>query len=173
MSDAATLAALSMENLTVANEHLKPRETILNVGDIAPDFTLPDQNRADWRLSDALKKGPVVLSFYPMSFTGVCGTEMKCISAEKNKWEGKGQVVGISCDSFAVQKAWSDAEGLKQPLLADMHRAVCKAYGLYLPDLNIAWRGTVIVGQDGKVTWSQKREIKNAMNFDEVLVALA
>lgn len=151
------------------NENLKPRDTIVGVGEVAPDFTLKDQNRNDWTLSDAVKKGDVVLSFYPMSFTGVCGTEMKCVSADMAAWTQKGaQVVGISCDSFAVQKAWADAEGLKQPLLADMHRQVCKAYGLYWPDLNVAWRGTVVIGKSadgkGKVKWSQKREIGKAMD---------
>jgi alkyl hydroperoxide reductase subunit AhpC len=50
-----------------------------------------------------------------------------------------------------------------------MHRQVCKAYGIYWPDLNVAGRGTVIIARDGKVKWSQKREIKDAMNFDQVL----
>src|SRR5262245_57125039 len=120
-----------------ANDHLKPRTSPIAVGETAPDFTLPDQNRQEWKLSEHLKQGEVVLCFYPMAFTGVCSTEMKCINDEMGEWQGKGvQVVGISADSFAVQKAFADKEGFKQPLLADMHRQVCKAYGLYWPELN-------------------------------------
>lgn len=160
------------------NDHLSPRPTPLAAGDTAPDFTLWDQNKKEWKLSEAVKKGDVVLCFYPLSFTGVCGTEMKCVSADIAKWQSKGaQVVGISCDSFAVQKEWSDKEGLKQPLLADMLRQVCKAYGFYWADLNTTARGTVVIGKNaegrGTVKWAQKREIPQAMNFDEVMAAVS
>jgi peroxiredoxin len=160
------------------NENLKPRPTPIAVGETAPDFTLKDQGRADWKLSEAVKQGDVVLCFFPLAFTGVCGTEMKCINDEIAGWQQKGaQVVGISCDSFATLKAWADQMGLKQTLLADMHRAVCKAYGLYWADLNVSSRGTVVIGQSptgqGKVRWVQAREPGKAMNFDEVLAQLA
>lgn len=158
----------------MANEHLKPRDGVIKPGEVAPDFELTDQSRSPWKLSDALKKGDVVLCFYPMDFSPVCSTEMKCASDEMSKWTAKGaQVVGVSCDSFFTHKAWADALGINFPLVADMHRAVCKAYGLYWPDLNVAWRGTVVVGRDGKVKWSQKREIKDAMKNDEILAAMA
>lgn len=163
--------------MAVPNDHLQPRSAPIKVGDAAPDFTLKDQNRADWRLADAVRKGDVVLCFYPLSFTGVCGVEMKCVHDEMAQWQAKGaSVVGISCDSFAVQKAWAEKEGFKQPLLADMHRHVCKAYGLYWPDLNVSSRGTVVIGQDasgeGRVKWVQSREPGKAMNFEEVIAAL-
>ncbi|HYE62102.1 MAG TPA: redoxin domain-containing protein [Phycisphaerales bacterium] len=155
------------------NDHLTPRSSPLAKGDTAPDFVLPDQNKKDWRLSDALRQGEVVLCFFPMAFTGVCTTEMKCVDAEMAAWKGKGaQVVGVSCDSFAVLKAWADQLGLKQMLLADMHRQVCKAYGLYWADLNISSRGTVVVGKDGRVKWVQAREPGKAMAWDEVLAAV-
>lgn len=159
------------------NAHLTPRTAPLAVGDTAPDFTLKTQDRADWKLSDAVKKGDVVLCFFPLAFTSVCSTEMKCVNDEMSKWQAKGsQVVGISCDSFATLKAWADSMGLKQTLLADMHRDVCKAYGLYWKDLNVSSRGTVVVGKSesgqGKVKWVQSREPGKAMNFEEVLAWL-
>lgn len=158
----------------MANEHLKPRETPIAVGEKAPDFTLPDQDRKDWTLSDALKKSEVVLCFYPMDFSPVCSTEMKCITEDLKKYQEAGaQAVGISCDSFFVHKAWAESLGLKQTLLADMHRAVCKAYGFYFKDLNVASRGTVIIGKDGSVLWSQSRQLKDAMDPAEVLAAIA
>lgn len=157
----------------MANEHLKPRESFIGVGETAPDFELQTQDRSPWKLSDALKKGEVVLCFYPLDFSPVCSTEMKCVTDDMAKWTAKGaQVVGISCDSFYAHKAWADALGLKQTLLADMHRAVCKAYGVYWADLNISGRATVVIDPSGKVKWAQKREPKNAMNFEEVLAAM-
>ncbi len=157
----------------MANEHLKTRESFISTGETAPDFELQTQARQAWKLSDALKTGEVVLCFYPLDFSPVCSTEMKCVTDDMEKWQAKGaQVVGISCDSFYCHKAWADALGLKQPLLADMHRTVCKAYGVYWPDLNISGRATIVIGRDGKVKWSQKREPKNAMNDAEVLAVL-
>lgn len=159
------------------NEHLTARSQPIAVGEPAPDFTLPDQNRRDWSLAQHAAQGTVVLSFFPMAFTGVCGTEMKCVTDEMERWREKGAtVVGISCDSFAVLKAWADQLGLRQTLLADMHRAVCRAYGLYWPELNVARRGTVVIKPDAggtpRVAWVQAREPANAMNVDEVLAAL-
>lgn len=157
--------------------HLTPRNTPIAVGDPAPDFTLKDQNRGDWKLSDAVKKGDVVLCFFPLAFTSVCTTEMKCVNDEMAKWQSKhATVIGISCDSFATLKAWADSLGLKQTLLADMHREVCKAYGLYWADLNVSSRGTVVIGKSadgaGKVKWVQAREPGKAMNPEEMLAWL-
>lgn len=158
----------------MSNEQLQARTSPLQVGDPAPDFVLPDQNKAEWKLSDHVKNGDVVLCFYPFAFTGVCSTEMKCISDDFSKWKDKGsQVVGVSCDSFAANKAWAEREGYKHTLLSDLHRAVCKAYGLYWPDLNVANRGTVIIGKDpsgkGKVKFVQARPPATAMDWRQVL----
>jgi peroxiredoxin len=160
------------------NETIKPRDRFITAGEPAPDFTLQDQERKDWRLSDAAKKGDVVLCFFPFAFTGVCGTEMKCISAEMAAWQKKGTtVVGISCDSPFVLKEWAAKEGFKHTMLSDLHRQVCMGLGIYWPEMNVAGRGTVIIGQSGdgklKVKWAQQREIKSAMKWDEVMAAVA
>ena len=135
---------------------------------------LKTQAKEEWTLADAVKQGDVVLCFFPLAFSGVCETEMKCVNDEISKWQDKGaQVVGISCDSFFALKAWADQLGLKQTLLADMHRTVCKAYGLHWEDLNVSHRGTIVIGQSddgqGTVKWAQTREPANAMDFDAVL----
>ncbi len=103
---------------------------------------------------------------------------MKCVNDEMAQWQKKGaQVIGISCDSFATLKAWADKEGYKQTFLADMHREVCKAYGLYWKDLNVSSRGTVVIGKSaegkGKVKWVQAREPGKAMKWEEVVAWLA
>ncbi len=162
----------------MSSEQLQPREKAISTGEIAPDFVLKDQLKNDWRLSDHVKKGDVALCFFPMAFTSVCSTEMKCVNDEIDSWQKKGaQVVGVSCDSFAVLKAWADSLHLKQTMLADMHREVCKAYGLYWRELNVASRATVVIGKSadgrGKVKWVQSREPGRAMQWDEVLAWLA
>lgn len=163
----------------MTNEQLTARESPIRVGDTAPDFTLPDQDRKDTTLSELLMKGDVVLSFFPMAFTGVCTQEMGCYTRDLNAFRHKGaEVVGVSCDSFAALKAWAEKEGIKTPLLADMHRRVCRAYGLYFAPLNVAARGTVVIkggeGPDrGKVLWVSARELKDAVNNKDVLAAIS
>jgi peroxiredoxin len=148
----------------------------INAGKPAPDFTLMTQGREEWTLSQALEKGDVALCFYPMDFSPVCSTEMKCVNEEFEAWRKKGvQVVGVSCDSFYAHEAWAKSLGLKQTLLADMHRAVSKAYGFYWPEMNISSRGTVLVSKDdGKpvVRWVQAREIKDAMDLNDLMAHL-
>lgn len=164
--------------MATKNDHLVARDGAIGVGETAPDFTLMDQDKGEWKLSDEVKKGDVVLCFYPLDFSPVCSTEMQCITDEMAKFEAGGaEVVGISCDSFFTHKAWADSLGLRQTLLADMHREVCKAYGFYFADLNTASRGTVVIGQSddgvGTVKWVQAREIPEAMEAGEVLAALS
>jgi peroxiredoxin len=156
----------------------KPRDTFVSAGTEIQDFTLQDQDRKEWTLSEAAKKGDVVLAFFPFAFTGVCGTENKCITSEMASWQKKGaQVVAVSCDSPFVLKEWAAKEGFKHTLLSDLHRNACKSLGIYWPDMNVAGRGTVIVSKsaDGKlkVKWAQKREIPVAMKWDDVLAAIA
>ena len=149
---------------------LAPRTDPIQPGEPAPDFTLKDQDGNEWTLSKALALGEVVICFYPMAFSGVCEGEMACATNDLELFENMGAtVIGISGDSWFTQKAWAEKLGLKQTLLADMHRTVCKAYGFYFPALNVPSRGTVIVSQDGSVKWSQAREIKQAMDIAEVV----
>ena len=149
---------------------LEPRTSPISAGETAPDFTLKDQDGNDWTLSKALALGEVVLCFYPMAFSPVCEGEMTCATNDLELFENMGAtVVGISGDSWFTQKAWAEKLGLKQTLLADMHREVCKAYGFYFKDLHVPARGTVIVSQDGTVKWVQARELGQAMQVAEVV----
>lgn len=150
------------------------RDTLITPGTVAPDFTVADQARKDWTLSEAVKQGEVVLCFYPFAFTGTCGVEMKCVTSEMGTWKARGaQVVGISCDSPFVQKAWAAAEGYQHTLLSDQHRHVTRAFGLFWPEMNTTRRGTVVIAKSadgkGKVAWSQAREPGNAMDWESVL----
>lgn len=156
------------------NEDLTVRETPIRVGERAPDFTLPDQDRKDVTLSALLREGKtVVLSFFPMAFTSVCGTEMGCFTRDLAKFKEKHTVVlGVSCDSFAALKAWSEKEGIGATMLADMHRAVCRAYGFYFPQLNTAGRGTVVIAPGGLVVWVSERELRDAVRTESVLAAI-
>lgn len=158
----------------MANEALQSRDSVIEIGQPAPDFTLVNQDRQEWTLREVVKKGDVVLGFFPFAFTDVCSSEMQAISDDMDAIKAKGaEVVGISCDSDAALKAWARQMAFGQTLLSDLHRHVCRAYGLYWAQMNVASRGTVVIGQadngKGVVKWSQSRPPSQPMNFGDVL----
>jgi peroxiredoxin len=162
----------------MANDQLTARPTPLAVGEAAPDFTLPDQNKAEWKLSDHVKKGDVVLCFVPFAFTGVCSTEMNCVSKDVAAWSKQGAtVVGINCDSMFANKAWAEKEGYTHTILADLHRAVCRAFGVHWADMNVATRATVVIGKDpsgkGRVKFIETRQPGSAMKWEDVLTMIS
>jgi len=145
----------------------------IKVGDNAPDFTLKDQDQKEVKLSDYRGKKNVVLAFYPLDWSPVCTGENKCLTDDFPSFQSSNaEVFGISTDSFFSHKAWADALELKHRLLADMHRTVSKAYGLYFDPLNCAKRATVIVGKNGKVAYVKVQEIKTARDDKDILAAL-
>ena len=162
----------------MSSETLKQRDKPIGVGDSVPDFAIKDQDKNDWRLADALKQSDVVLCLFPFAFTGVCGQEMQCVTREMEGWKAKGaQVVGISCDSMFVLKAWAEKEGFKHTMLSDQHRAVTKSLGLYWADMNTTNRATIVVGKtpDGRATvkWMQARQPGSAMKWEDVMAVIS
>ncbi|WP_342347502.1 peroxiredoxin [uncultured Nitrospira sp.] len=145
----------------------------VKVGDVAPDFTLKDQDQKDIKLSDYRGKKNVVLAFYPLDWSPVCTGENKCLTDDfPNFGSVNAEIFGVSCDSFFSHKAWADSLDLKHQLLADMHRTVAKSYGLYFEPLNCSKRATVIVDKNGKVAYAKVQDIKTARDDKEILEAL-
>ena len=128
----------------------------VDVGSKAPDFTLPNQDRASITLSDELKKGPVVLAFFPGAFSGTCTSEMCTLRdamPELNKVNAN--VLGVSTDTFFALKAWADAQKFTFPLLSDYNKDVIAKYGVVNPDMiglkNIAKRAVFVIDRSGIV----------------------
>ncbi len=145
----------------------------IEVGDEAPEFTLPDQDGQNVTLSSFRGKANVVLAFYPFDWSPVCTNENKCFTNDLGEFGASGaEVLGISVDSKWCHKAWKDALGLKQTLLADLKREVCKKYGLFLGDFNCAKRATVIVDKSGKVQYKKVQEVLSARDNKDILKAL-
>ncbi len=145
----------------------------IKAGDTAPDFTLKDQDQKDVKLSDYRGKKHVVLAFYPLDWSPVCTGENKCLTDDLPGFQSSNaEIFGISTDSFFSHKAWADSLGLKHRLLADMHRTVCKSYGLYFDALNCSKRATVVVDKAGKVAYVKVQEIKTARDDKEILSVL-
>jgi peroxiredoxin len=151
----------------------------VEVGAKAPDFTLPNQDRENVTLSDELKKGPVVVAFFPAAFSSVCQTEM-CTFRDSTAELGKtgARVLGISTDTFFALKAWGDQHKLNFPLLSDYNKDVIGKYGVTNPDMiglkNIAKRAVFVIDQNGVVNHREVLDdARNEPNYDAIKKALA
>ncbi|MBI3317889.1 MAG: redoxin domain-containing protein [Candidatus Omnitrophica bacterium] len=145
----------------------------VEVGDVAPDFTLKNEEGQEVSLSSFRDKKNVVLAFYPFDWSPVCTNENCALTQDLAQFEGKETVVfGVSCDSHFSHKAWREKLGLKHSLLSDLKRECSKKYGLYFPDLNCSKRATVVVDRSGKVTFKKVQEIKVPRNNQEILGAI-
>jgi peroxiredoxin Q/BCP len=118
-------------------------------GDRAPDFELPGTQGA-FRLSEH-RGERVVLLFYPGDNTPVC-TKQFCSYRDnpQDMAELDATVVGISHQDVASHEAFTARHGLTVPLLADVDRAVAKAYGVSAPVLGTR-RAAFVIDEDGVV----------------------
>ena len=151
---------------------------MLEPGDTAPDFTLPDQHGEPVTLS-ALRPAPVVLYFYPKADTSGCTTQACGIRDHRADYDAAGAVVlGVSPDPVKDVKRFHDKHDLGFTLLADSDKAVCEAYGVWVEKSRYgrtymgAQRATFIIDGEGVV----RHVIPKAQpktHDDEVLEALA
>jgi peroxiredoxin Q/BCP len=108
-------------------------QAMLKPNDPAPDFTTPAALAGKefvFSLADALKKGPVVLYFYPKSFTSVCTIEAHEFAEHIGEFEAAGAtVIGVSGDKIETQREFSSKECRdKFPVAADPQFKIIKAY---------------------------------------------
>ena len=129
----------------------------LNVGDVAPPFTLPDADGALVSLSDFAGR-PVIVYFYPAAMTPGCTTEACDFSSARTPLDSGGYaVLGISPDKPEKLAKFRDKEDLTITLLSDADRSVMAAYGaygekkMYGKTVQGVIRSTFVVGADGKL----------------------
>jgi mycoredoxin-dependent peroxiredoxin len=151
----------------------------VNLGEVAPDFTLRDQHGAEVRLG-AFRSSPearnVVLVFYPYAFTGVCTGELAELQKRLPAFsELSASVLAVSCDSMFSLRVFADREGLTFPLLSDFwpHGAAASAYGVFDAERGCALRGTFVLDQAGVVRWQVVNQLPDARDPEEYLAVLA
>lgn len=146
----------------------------MNKGELAPDFTLPDETDEPRSLSGFLSSGPVVLFFYPAAMTAGCTAE-SCHFRDlaKEFAEVGAQRVGISPDAVAKQQEFSAQHGFGYPLLSDEDGAVATEFGVrrkFGPLLTR--RHTFVIGTDRRVLEVIKSELRMAAHADKALQVL-
>jgi thioredoxin-dependent peroxiredoxin len=145
-----------------------------------------------YSLKDALKKGPVVVYFYPSAFTKGCNIQAHTFAENMDKFKAAGaSVIGVSLDKIGTLNEFSaDPEYCagKLPVASDSDGAIAKSYELKVGDARpgmknskgqdidhgFAERTTFVVGKDGKViaTIGNMKPDENVMKALETVQGL-
>jgi len=132
----------------------------LKAGEVAPLFTAQAAlagHEFTYSLADALRKGPVVLYFYPQAFTAGCTQEAHDFAESLGAFTELGAtVVGVSGDGIDVLDKFSVSEcNSKFPVVSDADRAVMKAYDTVLiPMTAYASRTSFVITPDDRVLYA-------------------
>jgi thioredoxin-dependent peroxiredoxin len=151
---------------------------MVDPGEQAPDFELPNQDGEPVKLSD-LRGRPVVVYFYPKADTPGCTTQACGVRDHEADYASAGAtVLGVSPDPVAKVKKFHEKYQLNFPLLADEDHAVAEAYGVWVQKSMYGRtyfgneRTTFVIGPDGVVA-AVLRKVKPAEHDQQVLSALA
>ena len=152
-----------------------PARAALDVGDRAPDFSLDASlagNVFHFGLADALKKGPVVLYFFPAAFSVGCTIEANQFAEATDQYNRLGAtVIGVSHDDLDTLKKFSVTECRKKFAVgADTDQSVMKAYDAVLalkPDY--ANRTSYVIAPNGTILYqftslNPFRHVTNTLN---------
>jgi peroxiredoxin Q/BCP len=151
---------------------------MIEVGEKAPQFTLPNQDGEEVALADFSGR-TVVLYFYPKADTPGCTTQACSIRDRAAEYDAAGAVVvGVSPDPVAAVKKFHGKQSLNFTLLADEDHAVCERYGVWIEKSRYgrtywgAARATFIIDGDGTVVHVIPKASPKTHD-DDVLEALA
>jgi thioredoxin-dependent peroxiredoxin len=150
---------------------------VIEAGQPAPDFTLPDQDGQPVAL-EQFRGRPVVLYFYPKDDTPGCTREACAFRDARADYENAGaQVIGVSPDSPASHRKFAEKYQLPFTLVADPERRVCQAYrvwkekNLYGKKSMGVERTTFVIDRAGIVRKAFRR-VKVDGHSEQVLEAL-
>ncbi len=146
-------------------------------GEVAPDFTLPDQSGTEYTLSKYRGRW-VLLYFYPKDMTSGCTKEACMIRDAFPRFEGvHARVFGVSVDSVTSHKKFAERYSLPFPLLADEGKEVVQKYGVWGEKkfAGRAYMGTkrtsFLINPDGVIA-KVYENVKPEVHAEEVLADL-
>ena len=143
----------------------------MKINEPAPDFSLPDGNGEQWRLSDHRGK-VVVLLFYPGDETPVCTKQLCSVRDRWEDYQATGaEVVGISSDSVESHQKFAVHHGLPLRLLSDKDRAVATLYGArsFIPG-RVA-RSVFVIDAQGILRYSDVRPVGLIRPKDDAIIS--
>jgi peroxiredoxin (alkyl hydroperoxide reductase subunit C) len=136
-----------------------PVKAALKIGDKAPDFSAPASlggNSFGFSLAEALKKGPVVLYFYPAAFTKGCTVEAHDFAEAIDQYKAaNATVIGVSHDNIETLQKFSVSEcRSKFAVAADPDLKVAKSYDAVLSSMvGYADRTSYVIAPDGSILY--------------------
>ena len=118
----------------------------------------------------------VALFFYPLDFTFVCPTELHAFQEKLETFKSLNtEVLGVSIDSAHSHFAWLQTpknkggiEGVKYPLVSDIHRTIARDYDV-LSDDGVAFRGFFLIDKEGIVRHQVVNDLPLGRNVDEAV----
>jgi peroxiredoxin Q/BCP len=151
--------------------------SMIEKGDVAPDFELPDQSGQPVKLSD-FRGRSVVVYFYPKADTPGCTTQACGVRDHRADYEEADAVVlGVSPDPPKKISRFDQKYGLGFPLLSDEDHKVAEDYGVWVEKSMYGRtymgneRSTFVIGPDGVIR-EVFRKVKPAEHDERVLAAL-
>lgn len=149
-------------------------ETIINT--TLPEFKLQAYHNDDFITVDSkdLKGKWSLFFFYPADFTFVCPTELGDLADKYKELKDMGvEVYSVSTDTHFVHKAWHSAsetiQKIKFPMLADPTGLLSRAFGVYIEDQGVAYRGTFLVDPQGKIKLAEVQDLAIGRNAEEIV----
>ncbi|MDR2384735.1 MAG: peroxiredoxin [Tannerella sp.] len=141
-----------------------------------PEFKVQAYHNGSFKTvtsQDVLGKWAVFF-FYPADFTFVCPTELEDMADKYAKFQELGvEIYSVSADTHFVHKAWHDASEtirkIKYPMLADPTGSLSRAFGVYIEDDGMAYRGTFVVNPKGLIKLTEIHDNGIGRNADELL----
>lgn len=141
-----------------------------------PDFKVQAYHKNEFKTvtSKDLAGKWSIFFFYPADFTFVCPTELVDLNDKYAELQKMGvEVYSVSTDTHFTHKAWHDtSDSIKKinyPMLADPTGHLSRAFGVYIEEEGLAYRGTFLVDPDGLIKLAEIQDNGIGRNADELL----
>mgnify|MGYP000993486150 FL=1 len=149
-------------------------KTIINTQ--VPEFKVQAFQNGEFRTvtNEDIKGKWAIFFFYPADFTFVCPTELVDLAEKYEELKKMGvEVFSVSTDTHFVHKAWHDASDsikkIQYTMLADPLATLSEAFGVYIEEEGMAYRGTFLVNPEGKIKLAEMQDNSIGRNADELV----
>ena len=149
-------------------------KTIINTQ--VPEFKVQAFQNGEFRTvtNEDIKGKWAIFFFYPADFTFVCPTELVDLAEKYEELKKMGvEVFSVSTDTHFVHKAWHDASDsikkIQYTMLADPLATLSEAFGVYIEEEGMAYRGTFLVDPEGKIKLAEIQDNSIGRNAEELV----